>query len=107
MTASTPSVNGTPPARARAEPPTPELPYWRASDGQRNGFSEVIAGRDPDQVAELSGLHVQAIAALLRAGFAARASGEHADERRLFASAARLCTEPLGHWPAAGTRSDH
>jgi len=108
MTATTLSINGTPTAaRDTAEPPTIDCPYWRGPDGQRTSFSELAAGRDPDQARELAELHVRAICSLLRAGFAAQAGGEHAEARRLFVGSSRLCTEPLGHWPAAAMRSDH
>ncbi len=107
MTANKLSANGSHSrTRACAEPSTAEHNYWRDPDGQRSGFSELAAGRDPDQVRELAELHVRAICALLRAGFAAQTGGEQGDARRLFAGASRLCTEPLGHWPAAAMRSD-
>lgn len=107
MTATTLSINGAPPpARDTAEPPTIECPYWRGPNGERSAFSELVAGRDPDRIRELSELHVQAICALVRAGLAARSSGDDAEARRLLAAAARLCDEPVGHWPAAAMRSD-
>jgi len=108
MTATTQSINGSPTRSGTdAQPPTAELPYWRGPGGRRTGFSELAAGRDADQVAELSELHVQAISALLGAGFAARAGGDDAETRRCFANAARLCNEPVGHWPVAAMCSDH
>jgi hypothetical protein len=107
MSANATHSNGSPRrVRSEAEPPSPTHPYWRGPDGARAAFSELIAGRDLDQVAELGELHVEAVCTLVRAGLAAHAGGDGPEARRLFAGAARLCTEPLGHWPSAAMRSD-
>lgn len=107
MSTSTATRNG---AKTQPRPiataPSARHPYWRRADGARVGFQELVVGRDPELVGELRERHVQATCELLRAAFAARAGGEGAEARRLFTGAARLCTEPLGHWPAAAMRAD-
>lgn len=99
------SDNGAAREPATVSPPTAELPYWHRPDGRRLGFQEIATERR-EQKAELSELHIQAIAALLRAGLEARAVGDDGEARRLLTNAARLCTEPVGHFPGYAVRRD-
>jgi hypothetical protein len=93
------------PHHASVAPPTPEAPYWHDVNGRRLDFQDVAITHE-GRADELRELHILGTAAVLRAGIAAHAAGDHADGRRLTTKAARLCKEPDGHFPAASASTD-
>jgi hypothetical protein len=95
------------PARDQPLAPTIEHPYWRSPDGRRLAFAELASRATQAERERLTGEHVAAIAALELCGIRKLAAGEHSEARRLVTAAGRLCAEPIGHWPAHVTDSDH
>jgi len=88
-----------PSAPRPADPPSPDVPYWRDAAGRRTNLQVVLAGRDREARVQTVTEHADGVCRIVRAAGAARLQGRNREARTLAAHASKLCGELVGLWP--------